>query len=61
MNIRERREALNISQTDLAERVGITPSAMCLYESGKRTPKVSVAFKIAKVLNCTIDELIKEQ
>lgn len=61
MNIKERREALHISQAELAKMVGVEPSTMCLYESGKRSPKISMAFKIAEALGCTVDELIKKQ
>lgn len=61
MNIKERREALHISQAELAEKVGVDASTMCLYESGKRSPKIGMAFKIAEALGCTVDELIKKQ
>lgn len=61
MNIKERREAIHMTQAELAKMVGVEPSTMCLYESGKRSPKIDTAFKIAKALGCTVDELIKEQ
>lgn len=32
------RNALGLSQTELAERIGVTPQAVCQWESGKRKP-----------------------
>lgn len=49
-----------ISQNELAEKIGITGSAISQYESGKRKPNIEVLKKIAQVLNCTVDDLIKE-
>ena len=51
MNIRERREALGVSQKELAERCGITQSHLCDIEQGRNKPSIDVAVKIAKVLN----------
>jgi len=36
--MKERREALGTSQSDLAERLGLAKSLLSLYESGKRVP-----------------------
>lgn len=51
MNIRERREALGISQKELAEKCGITQSHLCDIEQGRNKPSIDVAVKMAKVLN----------
>lgn len=51
MNIRERREQLGISQKELADRCGIAQSTLCDYEQGRNKPSLSVAVKIAQVLN----------
>lgn len=32
------RTTLGLSQTELAKRLGVTPQAVCQWESGKRTP-----------------------
>lgn len=32
------RNALGLSQTDLASRIGVTPQAVCQWEAGKRKP-----------------------
>lgn len=53
-NIRARREELGISQTDLAEAIGINKQLLWKYESGtvKNIPLPRVE-AIAKALHCT--------
>ena len=51
MNIRVRREELGLSQKSLAEKCGITQSHLCDIEQGRTKPSLSVAIKIAQVLN----------
>lgn len=58
VKIKERREAMGISQKELAADAGITQPAMSMIESGDRTPSVEVLIKIAIRLDCLIDELI---
>ena len=53
------RERANISQKELAERVGVTQAAISHWERGSRQPRVDMAVKIAKELNCTVDELLR--
>ena len=59
--IRYIRKRLNMTQEQLSERTGISQANMSRYESGKRSPKIGTAFKIAEALGCTVDELIKKQ
>ena len=49
--IRTRREARGMTQDDLAAAVGVTASAIGLFENGKRRPKDSVAEALADVFN----------
>ena len=49
-----------MSQTQLAEAIGTTQTAVCYYISGKRTPSLEICVKIADVLGCTVDELVRE-
>ena len=50
MNIKERRKQLGMSQGELAEKCGITQSAMCDIEKGRNNPKFTTLMKIADVL-----------
>lgn len=51
MNIRERREALGMSQKELADRCGIAQSTLCDIEQGRCKPSIETAIKLAKVLD----------
>lgn len=45
-----------INQAELAERIGTTQATLSRYLTGKRTPNLYILDKIAKALNCSIDE-----
>ena len=49
--IRVRRMARGMTQDDLADKIGVTASAIGLFENGKRRPKDEVAEAIADVFN----------
>ncbi|MEL7002150.1 MAG: helix-turn-helix transcriptional regulator [Bacteroidota bacterium] len=55
--IKVERARLEISQGELAERVGVTRQTIYAIEKGKFTPSVILAFKIAKTLNADINYL----
>lgn len=59
MNIKKFRKAIGLTQKQVAEKAECSEAAVCLYESGKRVPKISTAYKIAQALGVTIDELMK--
>ncbi len=46
-----------MSQTDLAERVGVTRQTIYAIEKNKFTPSVVLAFKIARTLKVDINYL----
>ena len=52
------RNALDISQSEAARRIGITQSTYSGYETGTRRIKLSMLQKIASVYNVTVDYLI---
>lgn len=47
----------NMSQTELAERLGVTQSLISRVEKGTTQPRIDLARKIAALLNTTVDEL----
>lgn len=58
VSIRERREALGLSRTELAEAVGISAKSLSRYESGEREPRASDLVKIADALGCSVELLV---
>ena len=47
-----------LSQKEVSERTGIQQSALSNYINGKVTPSIYNSRKIAKVVGCSIDELV---
>ena len=58
--IRERRAELNMSQSELAAKVGVDKRQIRRYESGETQPTLPVAKAIASALGISIDELAGE-
>ena len=55
--LKKRREALGLTQRQVAEKIGIAESAYQRYERGVVEPSVSAAIKLAKALNTTVEYL----
>lgn len=51
---------LDLSQEELAKKVGVTRQTIGLIELGKYNPTLSVCVAICKTLNKTLDELFWE-
>ena len=52
-----RREA-GLSQAELAARLGVSPSAMGMYEQGRREPSAQLLVALARELGVTTDFLL---
>jgi putative transcriptional regulator len=55
--IKEFRARYDLTQEDLARKVGVRRETILFIEKGKYNPSLNLAHTIAKVLNTTIDEL----
>lgn len=56
--LRERREALKLTQQELAEALGLTPQHISAVEQDKRAPSLPSLAKLAQELGVTIDYLV---
>ena len=56
-SLRVLRAHLDISQAELAERVGIARQTVNALEVGRYAPSLPLAFKIAKVFGKTVEEV----
>lgn len=59
INLQNVRIAKNMTQSELAEKIGVRSSTISQYEKGKRNPNISILKKIAIALDCTVDDLLK--
>jgi len=57
VRLKAARTAMDMSQGDLADKVGVTRQTIGLIELGKYNPTLSVCIAICKALNKTLDEL----
>lgn len=51
----------DLTQEDLAEKLGITRQTVIAIESGKYLPSLPLAFKIAKLFKVKIEEVFIEK
>ncbi|MBU7319037.1 helix-turn-helix domain-containing protein [Paenibacillus oleatilyticus] len=58
MRIRERRTKLNLTQDELAEKLGMTRANFSSYESDRNIPPSIILGKIADALNVSVDYLL---
>src|SRR2546422_6498589 len=55
--LREKRQALGLSQKQLADLAGITRQAVCAVETNQYSPATSVALQLARALRCRVEDL----
>ena len=55
--IKEYRARYEMSQEDLAKKVGVRRETIGFLEKGKYNPSLVLAWRIAKLFNATIEEL----
>jgi putative transcriptional regulator len=55
--IKELRARYNLTQDDLADMVGVTRQTLLYLEKGKYNPSLVLAYKVAKALHATIEEV----
>lgn len=59
--IKKLRLAANLSQVSLANKSGVTQGALSQWERGESFPASDKLPKLAKALNCTIDDLYEKE
>lgn len=54
------REKIQMTQAELAQKVGVSQKAVAKWEVGKSLPRADRFVVLATALHCTIDELFSE-
>lgn len=57
--IKVERARHDLTQAELAEKVQVARQTIIAIESGRFVPSTVLAFKIAKILKCKVDELFE--
>lgn len=55
--VRERRTERSWTQQDLAERLEVSRQTVNAIETGKYDPSLPLAFKLAKLFGCRVEDL----
>jgi transcriptional regulator with XRE-family HTH domain len=58
MNLKTLRLKKNLTQSELAVRLGVKESTICNYEKGTRQPNILVVRKLCEILECSPNELL---
>ena len=58
-NLEELRKAAGLTQQDLSESAEVSRKSINAIENGIYVPSTVLALKIAKTLNCTVEEIFK--
>ena len=60
MQIKERRRSRKLTQSDVAKEIGVSRSTVSMWESGETIPRTGTLLKLAALLSCTVDELLRD-
>lgn len=60
MELRKYRKAKGFTQKQLADIVGVKPHTISNYETGEREPPLALLKMFAKVLDCSVDDLLSD-
>lgn len=61
MTLKERRAAVGLLQKDVAKKLNVTNQAVSNWENGNNKILKKYQKPLAKLYNCTVDELLKEE
>ena len=61
LKMKFRRIELNMSQTQLAQKAGVTRQTIGLIEAGEFNPSIKLCIAICRALGTTLDELFWEE
>ena len=55
--VREKRMALGMTQDELSIRLDVSRQTISSLEKGRYNPSITLAFKLSKLFQCTIEEI----
>lgn len=61
MGLISARKNAGLTQMQVAEKLGITDSAVAQWETGKTFPKTAFLLKLSDLYKVTVDELLKKE
>ncbi|TQR04606.1 helix-turn-helix transcriptional regulator [Psychrobacillus soli] len=55
--VREKRMALGMTQDELSAKLDVSRQTISSLEKGRYNPSITLAFKLSKLFQCTIEEI----
>lgn len=55
--VKEKRIEFNMTQDDLSEKLDVSRQTIISLEKGRYNPSINLAFKLARLFSCTIEDL----
>ena len=59
MDVRSIRVAQGLTQAELARALGVKRTTVTMWEIGASAPRPAMLLRLADVLGCTVDELLR--
>lgn len=60
-NLRLLRYESGMSQSELAEKLGVSRALIAQYETGAKSPNVILANRIAELLGVTLNDMVRKE
>jgi len=60
-NMKQARLNMNLSQAELAKRIGVSRQTINMIENGDYNPTIALCRSICRVLGCTLNDLFWEE
>ena len=61
MKLKDYRMSNNLTQGELAEKLNVKRTTISMWENNNSQPNIIMLKKLATILNCSVDDLIKEE
>ena len=61
ISIKRQRKQANMTQAELAERIGVVQSAISQWEAGATAPRLDKLKLMSELFGCAIDDLVAEE
>lgn len=59
MKLKELRQSKKLTQIEIATELEVSRTTVSMWESGSALPRADKLIKLADILGCTVDELLK--
>lgn len=59
MKLKELRQAKKLTQIEIAKELEVSHTTVSMWETGAALPRAGKLIKLADILGCTVDELLK--